>query len=149
MTFPAPLPFAPMMFPMVATETSWLDHHAELIENLTPASYGFMSLFDNFRCPLVMFPSSPPTSSTNSEGFELEAQKGSGRQDYLSGLTARISAMVGREPEPDIDHHPVDELEDIEELIRLLELGEDVTWYVAGEASKKVQSTFPTISLKT
>ena len=133
------------MFPMVATETSWLDHHVELIENLTPASYGFMSLFDNFRCPLVMFPSAPP--STNPEGFELEAPKGSGSQDYLSGLAARISAMVGREPEPDPDHS-VDEIEDIEELIRLLELGEDVTWYVAGEASKKVRSTFSVISLK-
>ncbi len=145
MTFPAPLPFAPMMFPMIATETSWLDHHAELLESVTPASYGFMSLFDNFRCPIVMFPSSLPSSSTNPEGLELEARNSATTQDYLSGLATRISAVVGRVPEKDIS---VDKLEDIEELIRLLELGDDVTWYVAGEASKKVQSDFQSL-LKT
>ncbi len=148
MTFPAPLPFAPMMFPMMATETTWLDHHTELLENFTPASYGFMSLFENFRCPLVMFPSAPPTSSPNLEGVELESLKSAGGQGYLSGLADRLSAVVGNVPEP-VTGHSADKIEDIDELIRSLELGDDLTWYVAGEASKKVLSAFIIIYLNT
>ncbi len=136
MTFPAPLPYAPMMFPMVATETSWLDHHAELIENFTPASYGFMNLIDNFRCPVVMFPSAQPTSIKNPGGIELVNLKGDQEPGYFSNLAARISALVGRIPESGADDSI--NIEDIEEQIRLLEYGDEVIWYVAGESSKKV-----------
>ena len=135
--FPAPLPFAPMYFPMVATDRSWIDHHAELLENMAPASSGFMSLFEDFRCPVVMFPAAPPISGVAAGDIEMASLKSDNRrQSFFSGLASRISAAMSSAQSP--DESSKEEEVRVEDQIKFLENGQEATWHMAGEASKKV-----------
>ena len=135
MTFPAPLPFAPIFFPVVASETSWIEHHTDLIESFTPSS-GFMSLFDDLRCPVVMFPAAPPAPNTDAGAGDIEmaSLKEERRQSFFAGLASRISAAMGNVSGPE----PAIEVEPVEDQIKFLEIGQEVTWRMAGESSKKV-----------
>ncbi len=121
---------------MIATDRSWLEHHAELLDSMAPASSGFMSLFDDFRCPVMMFPAAPPPSTAGRAGdIEMDSLKNQPRRpSFFGGISNRISAAMGSVATAD-ESSPETGVED---QIKFLENGQEATWHMAGETSDKV-----------